>query len=100
MTLATTRVGYAYLASGWRSSSGLRRRRLGAQGRPLALSIFGNVSLDLRSATLVLGVIVRRRREWAGCQRLFWDVITVAMALWIVGQSAGPTTSFLSSRPG
>ena len=54
------------------------------QGRPLALSIFGNASL-IASATLVLVVILRRRREWAGCQRLFWDVIGVAMALWIVG---------------
>ena len=30
-------------------------------------------------------VIVRRRREWSGCQRLFWDVIAVSMTLWIVG---------------
>ena len=76
------RVGYplvglavllAYGVAGW-----------ALQGRPLALSIFGNVSL-IASATLVLGVILRRRSEWAGCQRLFWDVIGVAMALWIVG---------------
>ena len=76
------RVGYplvglavllAYGVAGW-----------ALQGRPLALSIFGNVSL-IASATLVLAVILRRRSEWAGCQRLFWDVIGVAMALWIVG---------------
>jgi PAS domain S-box-containing protein len=50
----------------------------------LARTIFGNGIL-VWAGGLVLTVIVRRRREWAGCQRLFWDVIGIAMALWIVG---------------
>jgi two-component system NtrC family sensor kinase len=54
------------------------------QGRPLALSLFGNACL-IASAALVAIVILRRRRDWAGSQRLFWDVIGVAMALWIIG---------------
>ena len=54
------------------------------QGRPLALSLFGHASL-LGSASIVLAAIVWRRRDWAGSQRLFWDVIGVAMALWMVG---------------
>ncbi len=54
------------------------------QGRPLALSIFGNASL-IGSAAAVLVVILRRRRDWVGSDRLFWDVVGVAMALWIVG---------------
>jgi PAS domain S-box-containing protein len=54
------------------------------QGRPLAQSLFGNACL-IASAGLVPVVILRRRREWAGSQRLFWDVIGVAMALWIIG---------------
>jgi len=37
------------------------------------------------SAGLVLAVILRRRRLWAGCQRLFWDIIAIGMVLWIVG---------------
>jgi PAS domain S-box-containing protein len=51
---------------------------------PLALSIFGNAGL-LVSASVVPAVILRRRRHWAGCQRLFWDAIAVAMFLWVVG---------------
>ena len=34
---------------------------------------------------LVVAVVLRRRREWSGCQRLFWDVIAVSMTLWVVG---------------
>ncbi len=30
-------------------------------------------------------VVLYRRREWSGSQRLFWDVIAIAMTLWIVG---------------
>jgi two-component system NtrC family sensor kinase len=54
------------------------------QGRPLALSIFGNASL-IAAAALVPVVVLRRRREWAGSQRLFWDVVGIAMTLWIIG---------------
>ena len=54
------------------------------QGRPLALAIFGNASLIV-SAALVPAIVLRRRREWAGSQRLFWDVIGIAMALWVIG---------------
>jgi PAS domain S-box-containing protein len=50
----------------------------------LARTIFGNGIL-VWAGGLVLTVILRRRREWSGCQRLFWDVIGIAMALWIVG---------------
>ena len=54
------------------------------QDRPLALSIFGNASL-IGAASAVVVVILRRRRDWKGSDRLFWDVVGVAMALWIVG---------------
>jgi len=33
----------------------------------------------------VIAVVVSRRRQWSGSQRLFWDVVGVAMALWIIG---------------
>ncbi len=70
-------LGLAFvLAYGW---SGGRFRAY-----PLAQSLFGNASL-IASAALVPVVVFRRRREWAGCQRLFWDVIAVAMTLWIIG---------------
>jgi PAS domain S-box-containing protein len=65
----------AYVVVGWT-----------LRGWPLALSIFGNASL-IASAALVLAIVLRRRREWAGSQRLFWDVIAVGMALWIIGHA-------------
>jgi hypothetical protein len=30
-------------------------------------------------------IIRRRRREWAGCQRLFWNTIAIGISLWVVG---------------
>jgi PAS domain S-box-containing protein len=52
--------------------------------RPFALSLFGNASLVL-TAALVPIVVLRRRGEWAGCQRLFFDLIAISIILWIVG---------------
>jgi len=51
---------------------------------PFARSIFGNVAL-VAAASLVPVIVALRRRQWAGCQRLFWDVVAIAMVLWIVG---------------
>ena len=51
---------------------------------PLARSIVGNALL-VTSAAMLPVVVLRRRRHWAGCQRLFWDVVTIGMLLWIVG---------------
>ena len=52
--------------------------------RPFALSLFGNAVLVLTAALAPL-VVLRRRGEWAGCQRLYFDLIAIAMVLWIVG---------------
>ena len=53
---------------------------------PFARSIFGNVAL-VAAASLVPIIVTLRRRQWAGCQRLFWDVVAIAMVLWIVGHT-------------
>ena len=53
---------------------------------PFARSIFGNTALVL-TAAIVPVIVVRRRRQWAGCQRLFWDVVAIGMVLWIVGHT-------------
>ncbi len=53
---------------------------------PFARSIFGNTALVLVAALVPL-IVVRRRRQWAGCQRLFWDVVAIGMVLWIVGHT-------------
>ena len=54
------------------------------RGHDAAMSMFGNAGLVLPAAALC-AVVVRRRREWAGCQRLFWDTTAIGFALWIIG---------------
>ena len=54
------------------------------RGYPSARAIFGNVGL-LLPAIAVCAIILRRRSEWRGCQRLFWDVFGIGVAMWIVG---------------
>ncbi len=51
---------------------------------PTARSIYGAAGL-LLPAMSVPAVVLWRRRAWAGCQRLFWDVIAIGMVLWCIG---------------
>jgi PAS domain S-box-containing protein len=53
-------------------------------GLPTALSIYGAIGL-LLPAMSIAAVILRRRHEWAGCQRLFWDTIAIGIVLWCIG---------------
>jgi PAS domain S-box-containing protein len=53
-------------------------------GFPMARSLYGAAGL-LLPASAVVAVVLRRRREWAGCQRLFWDTIAIGMLLWSIG---------------
>jgi hypothetical protein len=53
---------------------------------PFARSIFGNAALVLTAAIVPI-IVAFRRRQWAGCQRLFWDVVAIGMVLWIVGHT-------------
>jgi PAS domain S-box-containing protein len=68
-------LGYvlAYAAIGWL-----------LRDRALALSIFGLVGLLLPPIGVCL-VILRRRAQWAGCHRLFWDTFAIGVGLWIIG---------------
>ncbi len=50
----------------------------------LALSIFGDVTLLIPPAA-VCAVILRRRRAWLGCHRLFWDTVAIGVGLWMIG---------------
>jgi PAS domain S-box-containing protein len=54
------------------------------RSHPLARSILGNAVLA-SSAGLVILAIWSRRRSWAACQRLFWDMFAIGMAFWILG---------------
>jgi PAS domain S-box-containing protein len=50
----------------------------------LALSIFGNLAI-VGAAGLALFFILRRRHDWAGCQRLFWDTMAAGLGIWLLG---------------
>ena len=50
----------------------------------LALSLFGNAAI-VSAAGLALFFILRRRHDWAGCQRLFWDTIAAGLGIWLLG---------------
>jgi len=62
------------------------------QGRPLALSVFSNAGL-LVPAAVLLGIIGRRRLEWAGCQRLFWQTFAFGVAFWALGHAGAAADS-------
>jgi PAS domain S-box-containing protein len=65
---------------------------------PVARSIYGAVGL-LLPATAVAVIIGRRRREWAGCQRLFWDTIGIGMILWSIGHIGWAFGEIVLRRP-
>ncbi len=68
-------IGYiaAYVAVGWL-----------LRDHALALSVFGDMGL-LVPPLGVCAVILRRRRSWRGCHRLFWDTVAIGVGLWIIG---------------
>jgi PAS domain S-box-containing protein len=53
-------------------------------GNSLAQSIYGNTGLLLLPVATCV-VILRRRRQWLGAQRLFWDAFLIGLTLWILG---------------
>ena len=65
---------------------------------PVARSIYGAVGL-LLPAIAVAVVVVRRHREWAGCQRLFWDTIGIGMVLWAIGHVGWAFGEIVLARP-
>ena len=54
------------------------------QGHPTALLWFGNAAL-LVPALLLAVLVFRRRRDWSGCQWIFWATFALGMILWSVG---------------
>jgi len=65
-------------------------------GYPLAQSAVANALL-LGLALAFCFVVLYRRRQWQGTQRLFWDAFAVGMAMWCVGQ-IGFTVSALTGQ--
>jgi PAS domain S-box-containing protein len=67
-------------------------------GHPLALSLFGHLSLLLPPAA-ICAVILHRRTRWFGCQRLFWDVFGIGVALWMIGHLGWAFGEVVLGRP-
>ena len=62
-----------YLGVGWALS-----------GHPAGRSTVGSILL-LAPFPVLAGVILARRRQWLGCQRLFWDAFAAGAVLWALG---------------
>ena len=65
---------------------------------PTALSIYGAIGL-LLPALSVPAIVIRRRRQWSGCQRLFWDTIAIGMVLWCIGHVGWAFGEIVFRRP-
>jgi PAS domain S-box-containing protein len=68
-------------------------------GHPVGTAVFGNAAL-LFLPIVICVIVLRRRREWAGTQRLFWDSFLVGMVLWIIGHAGWAYSTFVLHRPG
>jgi two-component system NtrC family sensor kinase len=64
----------------------------------MALSLFGNLGVIV-SASIVIVTIVRRRRQWAGSQRLFWFTFAIGMAVWLVGHVGWAYGELIARHP-
>ncbi len=84
-------IGLAYLilyiVAGWT-----------LRDHPLAMSIFGNIGL-VCSAFLAVAAVVRRRRDWTGCQRVFWDTFAIGIIVWVVGHFGWAYGELIERRP-
>ena len=67
-------------------------------GFPTARSVYGAIGLLLPALSVVI-VILKRRRQWAGCQRLFWDTIAIGMVLWCIGHVGWAFGELVLKRP-
>jgi PAS domain S-box-containing protein len=63
---------------------------------PIARTVVANGLLLLLGAAPCV-VVLRRRREWEGTQRLFWDAFAAGMAMWCVG-NVGFTVSAVTDH--
>jgi PAS domain S-box-containing protein len=66
-------------------------------GHPLARTVVANTLL-LALAGAVCAVVLRRRREWEGTHRLFWDAFAAGLAMWFVGEVGFTISSFTGHR--
>jgi PAS domain S-box-containing protein len=67
-------------------------------GHPTAQAIYGNLGILLPPLALCL-VILRRRSQWLGHQRLFWDAFFAGMVLWMLGHLGWAYGEWRVERP-
>lgn len=77
-----------YAVAGWALSA-----------HPAARSAFAAVALIIPPASIFV-VVLRRRREWLGAQRLFWDAFAIGMGLWVIGHAGWATDAVILSQAG
>ena len=68
------------------------------RGDSRAQNIFGNIGLLLPPIAVSLAVL-RRRKQWLGTQRLFWDAFLVGMILWVLGHLGWAYGELRNVRP-
>jgi PAS domain S-box-containing protein len=63
---------------------------------PTARTVVGNTMLLVLAGSVCV-VVLRRRREWEGTHRVFWDAFAAGMAMWCIGE-IGFTISTLTDH--
>ena len=66
-------------------------------GYPLARTVVAN-TLQFMLAASICAVVLWRRRDWEGTQRLFWDAFAAGLAMWCVGQIGFTVSSLTGER--
>jgi PAS domain S-box-containing protein len=66
-------------------------------GYPLARTLVANTMLTVLAGT-VCGVVLWRRRQWEGTQRIFWDAFGAGLAMWCIGEVGFTITTLTGER--
>ena len=85
-------IGLAYLLLYAAGASLLREH-------PVARSIFGSIGIILPAISM-FAVVLYRRRQWQGCQRLFWDAAALGVLVWVAGYAGWAIEEVTSGQVG
>ena len=66
-------------------------------GYPIARTLVANSMLTVLAGT-VCAVVLWRRRQWEGTQRIFWDAFAAGLAMWCIGQVGFTITTLTGER--
>lgn len=68
-------------------------------GESAARGVFGTIGIILPALSMG-AVVLYRRHEWQGCQRLFWDAAALGVGLWVVGYIGWAVDAIASGATG